>query len=330
MKKRKIVSGITATGRITLGNYIGVIKNLVKLQDDYELYVFVADLHAITLPIESKILKENKKDIMALYVAAGLDPKKVVLFNQSSIMEHAQMGYLLMTQTTMGELNKMTQFKDKSQSIKSSNGTQFIPTGLYIYPTLMAGDILLYNPDYVLVGADQKQHLELTRNIAQRINNKFNTKFNIPNYRESKYGKKIMSLVDPTKKMSKSSSDSKSYISLLDEPNLAKKKIMSAVTDSENKVYLSDSKLGIKNLLIIYSELEDMELEKVEQKFKNHNYKDFKICVANSVEKFLINLQEKYKRNINNIKEIQEIGNKKAQEVARKNLNHLQEKMGLN
>ena len=327
--KKRIVSGITATGKITLGNYLGVIKNLVELQDECDLFVFVADLHAITLPIDPETLKQNKKDIMAIYIASGLDPEKVVLFNQSNVIEHTQMGYLLMTQTTMGELNKMTQFKDKSQSIKSENGTQFIPTGLYIYPTLMAADILLYNPDDVFVGADQKQHLELTRNIAQRINKKFKTNFKIPNYKYSKNSKKIMSLTEPNKKMSKSSQDPRSYISLLDDPQIAKKKIMSAVTDSENKVYISNDKPGIKNLLVIYSELENLSLKDTENKFKNHNYKELKMDVANSVERFLIKLQKKYSDVIANIDSIEKIGSKKAKYFAQTTLKELEEKMGL-
>ncbi len=327
--KKRLVSGITATGSLTLGNYLGAIKNFVKLQDEYEMFIFVADLHALTTPIDPKKLKENKKEIMALYLSCGLDPEKVALFNQSDVLAHAQMSWLMTTQTTLGELNRMTQFKDKSTKVKTNNGTETIPTGLLTYPALMAGDILLYNPELVPVGSDQKQHLELTRNLAIKLNNKLNTNFNIPEPYISKEGSKIMSLIDPDKKMSKSSENPKSNILLLDDPEVAANKIRKAVTDSENKVYISDDKAGVKNLLTIYAGIKGISLSEAEAKFKDSDYKEFKDEVAEEVKNLLIEIQTKYKENINRVVNISNIGAQKAKKVADKNLEMLEIKMGL-
>ncbi|WP_334199164.1 tryptophan--tRNA ligase [Mycoplasma struthionis] len=199
-KKQIMISGITATGKLTLANYIGAIKNMVKLQEKYENYVFIADLHAWTLPIEPKELEKNRRDIFALFMACGIDINKTTLFFQSDVIEHGLMNWLILTNTTIGELSRMTQFKDKSSKIKTANGMNTIPTGLLMYPTLMVADILLYNADIIPVGIDQKQHVELTRNLAIRLNNKFKTKFTIPEPYIPEVGAKIMSLVEPTKK----------------------------------------------------------------------------------------------------------------------------------
>ncbi|CAM9153370.1 tryptophan--tRNA ligase [Mycoplasma marinum] len=327
--KKRILSGITATGTLTIGNYLGAIKNFVKLQEEFEMFIFVADLHALTNPIEPKELRKNKKNIMALYIACGLDPEKTTLFNQSDVKEHGHMSWLISSQTTIGELNRMTQFKDKSSKVKSSNGTEMIPTGLLIYPALMAGDILLYNPDLVPVGADQKQHLELTRNIATRINNKFGDTFKIPKPYIAKEGAKIMSLTDPTSKMSKSSPNAKSHILLLDDPELAASKIRKAVTDSENKVYVSPEKPGVTNLLTIYAGFKDITIAEAAEYFKNHNYKDFKDEIAVVVKEFLINIQAKYKDAILNVKEIAEQGALKASQQAIKSSSKLERRLGL-
>ncbi len=328
MNKKKLVSGITATGTLTLGNYIGAIKNFVKLQDKYEMFIFVADLHALTIEIEPKKLKENKKDIMALYIAAGLDPKRTTLFNQSDVEAHGQMGWIMENQTTIGELSRMTQFKDKS-SVKESNGTEKVKTGLLTYPTLMAGDILLYNPDVVPVGIDQKQHLELTRNIASRFNNKYGETFVVPAGYFPKVGAKIMSLTEPTKKMSKSSEQVKSYISLLDEPEVAAKKIMKAVTDSEGKVYISDDKPGITNLITIKASLDDQSPEEVAEEFKDADYGTFKKAVATTVKEFLEELQERFKAIYPQVDQIANEGALKARVVSNLKLNEVKEKLGL-
>lgn len=326
--KKRLVSGITATGTLTIGNYIGAIKNFVKLQDKYELFIFVADLHALTIDIKPDKLRKNKKDIMALYVAAGLDPKKTTLFYQSDIKAHGQMNWIMENQTSIGELSRMTQFKDKSK-VKQENGTEMVRTGLLTYPTLMAGDILLYNPEIVPIGKDQKQHIELTRTIAKRFNNKYGETFEIPKEYFGKVGSKIMSLTEPLKKMSKSSDKIKSYISLLDNPEVAYKKIQKAVTDSEGKVYISENKPGVVNLLTIYSSLKNIELVDAEKYFKDFNYKEFKHEVGVTVKEFLLDLQLKYDKAIKNIKEISSEGAIKARFVANKTLNKVEKKLGL-
>ena len=327
--KKRIVSGITATGKITIGNYIGAIKNFVKLQDQYEMFIFVADLHALTNQIDSKLLQKNKKDVMALYLACGLDPNKTTLFFQSDLKEHAYMSWILENQTTIGEISRMTQFKDKAK-IKEKNGTKKIITGLLTYPILMAADILLYNANIVPVGKDQKQHLELTRNIAQRFNNKYGKTFVLPKPFISEEGSKIMSLVEPTKKMSKSSNQEKSFIALLDNPESAYKKIQKAVTDSENKIYISEKKPGIKNLITIYASIKNISLKEAEKKLKNLNYAEFKNEVGIVVKNFLIKIQEKYNKYYDQVDKIAKAGAKKAKLIANQTLKNIKNKLGLN
>lgn len=328
-RKKVLLSGITATGKLTIANYIGAIKNMVNLQEKYDSYIFIADLHALTLPIEPGQLNKNKNDLFALYLACGIDPYKSTLFFQSDVLEHGMMQWLITVNTTIGELSRMTQFKDKSTKIKSPNGMDTIPTGLLMYPTLMVGDILLYNADLIPVGIDQKQHVELTRNIVQRLNNKYKTSFNEPNPYIPNVGSKIMSLVEPTKKMSKSDKNDKASIYLLDDPEAAYKKIMKAVTDSENKIYISNEKPGILNLLTIYSALNNFTLEESEKKFKNKNYGELKISVAESVKSLLINIQSKYKDMLLKINELSKIGAEKATKIAKENLEKLMKGMGL-
>ena len=328
-RKKVLLSGITATGKLTIANYIGAIKNMVNLQEKYDSYIFIADLHALTLPIEPEQLNKNKNDLFALYLACGINPDKSTLFFQSDVLEHGMMEWLITVNTTIGELSRMTQFKDKSTKIKSPNGMDTIPTGLLMYPTLMVGDILLYNANLIPVGIDQKQHVELTRNIVQRLNNKYKTSFNEPNPYIPNVGAKIMSLVDPTKKMSKSDKNDKASIYLLDDPEVAYKKIMKAVTDSENKIYISNEKPGIPNVLTIYSALNDLTLEESENKFKNKNYGELKISVAESVKSLLINIQSKYKDMLLRINELSKIGAEKATKIAKENLEKLMKGMGL-
>ena len=328
-RKKVLLSGITATGKLTIANYIGAIKNMVNLQEKYDSYIFIADLHALTLPIEPEQLNKNKYDLFALYLACGINPNKSTLFFQSDVLEHGMMEWLITVNTTIGELSRMTQFKDKSTKIKSPNGMDTIPTGLLMYPTLMVGDILLYNADLIPVGIDQKQHVELTRNIVQRLNNKYKTTFNEPNPYIPNVGAKIMSLVEPTKKMSKSDKNDKASIYLLDDPEVAYKKIMKAMTDSENKIYISNEKPGILNLLTIYSALNDLTLEESENKFKNKNYGELKISVAESVKSLLINIQSKYKDMLLRINELSKIGAEKATKIAKENLEKLMKGMGL-
>ncbi|WP_345775174.1 tryptophan--tRNA ligase [Mycoplasma sp. ATU-Cv-508] len=246
MSKPRLVTGITATGKITLGNYIGAIKQLIALQDRYELFVFVADLHALTIEIDAKTLVSNRQQIAALYLACGLDPKKVTLFYQSDVPAHTQLAWIMQNIVTVGELSRMTQFKDKGQ--KQANQTTQIRGGLLTYPTLMAADILLYSPKLVPVGSDQVQHLELTAHLAQRFNNKYGHTFEIPEPLLPTVGAKIMSLTDPTKKMSKSDPNPKSFIALLDDPEQAVEKILRSKTDSENKIYVDEQKTRYQKL----------------------------------------------------------------------------------
>lgn len=327
----RLVSGIKPTGDLTLGNYLGAIKKFIKLQNNFESYIFVADLHALTdSQMSAKELKENRRKIIALYLASGLDPQKVNIFYQSAVLEHGFIQWLCLCETTIGELNRMTQFKDKTEKFKQGNNTYKIPSGILAYPTLMAGDILLYNPEIVPVGQDQTQHLELTRNIAERFNSKYKTKFNVPKPLLNEVGTKIMSLQNPDKKMSKSEGSQKATIYLLEDPQSAYNKILKAVTDSENKVYLSDEKKGVKNLLNIYAAINDLSLEEAAEKFRDSNYKEFKEAVAESVKALLENLQSKYNDYLKKVDEIASSGASKAKKLAQKTILELKEKMGLN
>lgn len=328
--KKTIVSGITATGKLTIGNYIGAIKNFIKLQDEYDMYIFVADLHALTTYIDPTKLQENKKNIYALYLACGLDPNKTCIFFQSDVPAHSQLNWITTTLTTMGELSRMTQFKDKSKKlVKQSNGTDMIPTGLFVYPALMAADIILYNPEFVPVGIDQKQHLEMCQKIVTRMNKKYHLSFNVPKPIIPEIGAKIFSLQNPNQKMSKSDCDENNSIFLLDDPEIAYKKIQKAITDSENKIYLSNNKPGIKNLLTIYSSLKNIKLEEAEIYFKNKSYKDLKEEVGNSVKIFLIEIQRKFHEFKKNIDLLAKVGAKKANEIANNNLRKINKAFGL-
>lgn len=218
---KRMLSGIKPTGRLTLGNYIGAIRQFIAYQDEYELFVFVANMHAITIPIDPKILRQNSRDMVALYLAAGLDPNKTTLFLQSDLPQHAELGWILTCHSYMGELQRMTQYKDKT-----AKGETGITAGLFTYPSLMAADILMYDPDFVPVGIDQKQHVELARDLAERFNHRYSDTFVVPQPLVEKVGAKIMSLQNPTKKMSKSEDNPKATIDLLDEPAVARKNLV--------------------------------------------------------------------------------------------------------
>lgn len=327
-QRKRMLSGIKPTGKLTLGNYIGAIKQFISYQDEYELLVFIADLHALTLPIDPKELRENTKNLISIYLACGLDPEKVILFKQSDVHEHAELGYIMTCNSNMGELSRMTQYKDKTAKISNKES---IPTGIFIYPALMAADILLYDPDYVPVGIDQKQHVELTRDLALKFNSHYSETFKLPEPVIAKTGAKIASLSNPTKKMSKSESD-KGTIYLLDDVNISRKKIMSAVTDSDSIVkYDLENKPGISNLLTIASSLSKKSIEEIENDFVGKGYGEFKKYVADIVVDELSLLQQK-------VKEIQEsgiidkvlaAGAEKASYLARKKLNKVYTKIGL-
>ena len=323
---KRVLTGLQPSGELTLGNYIGGIKQLINYQDNYELFVFVPDLHSITVDQNPDLLKERIKKNIALYIACGLDPEKCTLYIQSENLYHANLSWILECNSYMGEMSRMTQFKEKSKSKKN------ISCGLFTYPILMAADILLYDADLVPTGADQKQHVELARNIANRFNSKYGQTFNIPEPMIPEVGARIKDLQDPTKKMSKSSINPKGVIYLLDDEKDIRKKIMSAVTDSENKIYFDEEKKpGISNLLSIYSALSNISTEEAEEKFKNYNYGNFKKDVADVVVNKLNYLRKKYDEIINSdmIDNVLNEGYKKTSAIAGRKYYDVKEKVGL-
>lgn len=325
MKKKRMLTGLQPTGVITLGNYIGAIKQMVKNQDEYDSYLFVADLHSITIPQDKNELANKTRSLIALYLACGIDPKKNTIYIQSENPYHANLSWLLECNTYFGEMSRMHQFKEKSK--KHDNFT----VGLFTYPVLMAADILLYDTDVVPVGVDQKQHVEIARDIAIRFNKKFGDTFVVPEPMISESGTKIMDLVNPTQKMSKSAESDKGVIRLLDDIKVARKKIMSATTDSEMSIhYDPDNKPGISNLINIYVSLTDKTIEEVEKEFIDSNYGTFKKAVADEVEKFLVDIQNKYNKLLDS-KELDIIldeGRDKTIEIAKRKYLEAKEKMG--
>ena len=291
---KRILTGLQPTGVITLGNYIGAIKQMVDMQDDYESFIFIADMHAITINQDPNMLRNNIRSLVALYLACGIDPNKNTIYIQSDNPYIASISWMLECNTYYGELSRMTQFKDKSK--KNVNFT----SGLLTYPILMASDILSMNIDYVPVGIDQKQHVELARDIAIRFNKKYGDIFKVPEPLIRKSGTKIMDLQNPLNKMSKSSENDKGIIKLLDDVNLIRKKIMSATTDSEMSIkYDPDNKPGISNLINIYSSLTNMSIDEIETMFKDSNYGTFKKDVADVVVNKVSEIQNKYNEIIN-------------------------------
>lgn len=322
----RILTGIKPTGQLTLGNYIAVLKNLKQQMDRGECFIFIADLHALTLPIEPEVLKQNSIDLAAFYLAAGLDPKRSALFLQSSVSAHAELNAILQNYLYMGELSRMTQFKDKSSKMKESA----IGLGLFAYPVLMASDIVLYDATIVPVGEDQVQHVELTRDLVNRFNNRYGEILTMPKAELRKVGKRIMSLSDPTVKMSKS--DPKGDIFLKDEPAVIRKKIMSAVTDLGCEVkYDEENKPGISNLIQIYCAMKDISIEEAEKRFIGYRYGDFKKVVADAVIEELEPFQNRYKEIIANKSYIDalESGAEKARKVANATLKRVQKAVGL-
>ncbi|MCS4537186.1 tryptophan--tRNA ligase [Mycoplasma sp. CSL7475-4] len=332
MKKLRLISGIKPTGDLTLGNYIGALKNFVKMQDDYDAYYFVADLHGLTTGgVDPSENIRARKEIVAMYLACGLDPQKSTIFYQSDIYEHAYAQWLMTSEVSLGELSRMTQFKDKAQKLeKQDNGTEKIPVGLLMYPVLMAADILIYNADVVPIGEDQKQHMELTKIIAERLNKRYKTQFKLPKGVIPPVGARIKSLTNPESKMSKSDKSVKGTIYLHDNPDVAYKKIMKAVTDSENKVYIADHKPGVLNLLNIYASLAEITLEEAEQKFKDANYVEFKTAVAQIVKDELIKVQQNYEKAKLHIDQIVAQGAQKAKLICEPIVKDLATKMGFN
>lgn len=323
---KTIFSGIQPSGSVTLGNYIGAMKQFVELQNEYNCYYCIVDQHAITVTQDRLALRKNIRSLAALYLAVGLDPNKATLFIQSEVPAHAQAGWMLQCVAYIGELERMTQFKDKSQ------GKDAVSAGLLTYPPLMAADILLYSADLVPVGEDQKQHLELTRDLAERFNKKYNDIFTIPEVRIPKVGARIMSLADPTKKMSKSDANPKAFITLLDDPKQIEKKIKSAVTDSDGIVkFDKENKPGVSNLLSIYSILNNESIEQIEARYEGKGYGEFKTDVAEVVVNALAPIQAKHKELMESdtLDEILDQGAEKANAVAHKMVKKMENAMGL-
>ena len=322
---KRMLTGLQPTGVITLGNYIGAIKQMVKYQDEYESFLFVADLHAITVPNSNINLKENTRSLIALYLACGIDPKKNTIFVQSQNEYHANLSWILECNTYFGELSRMHQFKEKSK------GKENFTAGLFTYPVLMASDIIIYDADYVPVGIDQKQHVEIARDIAIRFNKKYGDTFIIPEPIISETGTKIMDLIEKKKKMSKSSENQNGVIRLLDEPETIRKKIMRATTDSEMLVkFDEENKPGISNLINIYSSFTGKTVSEVEEQFKDSNYGTFKKAVADVVVSELEKIQIKYNEYINGteIDQILKEGREKTRMYAKAKYDAVKRKIG--
>lgn len=323
---KTIFSGIKPTGTVTLGNYIGAMKHFVNLQDDHDAYYCIVDLHSITVEIDRIELMNNTRTLAALYIASGLDPEKATIFVQSEVKAHAQLGWMLTCLAGMGELERMTQYKDKSQ------GKERIGAGLFVYPTLMAADILLYDAELVPVGEDQKQHIELTRDVAQRFNSRYYETFKLPEPVIAETGARIMSLTTPEKKMSKTDTNPKGYITMLDAPDVIRKKIKSAVTDSEGIVKFDRAnKPGVSNLLEIYSLLANISIADLEVKYDGLNYGVFKADVAEAIVAELEPIQKRYYELVDSeeLDMILDQGRDKADLVASRKLAKVEKAMGL-
>lgn len=323
---KRVFSGVQPTGNIHLGNYLGALRQFVELQEDHQCVYCIVDMHAITLPQDPKILREHILDVAALYLAVGIDPKKSIVFVQSDVPGHAELSWVLTCNAYTGELSRMTQFKDKSKNKESA------PAGLFTYPVLMAADILLYDTDIVPVGNDQKQHIELCRDLAIRVNGKNPDTFVVPDGRFLKAGARIMALDDPTKKMSKSAENIHSRISLLDEPSKIKKSIMKATTDSEGIVrFDTENKPGISNLLNIYSVLSGEAIEDLEKKYEGKGYGDFKKDLVEVTVEALAPIRAKYEeiRNSQELLDVLKDGAQKADAIAQKTMKRVKDSFGL-
>ena len=325
-RRKRALSLIQPTGIPTLGNYLGALRNWVTMQDDFDCAFAVADLHAITVRQEPAKLRRQIMEMYALLLAIGLDPERTMVFVQSQVPAHAQLSWLLSCYTQFGELSRMTQFKDKSQKHADN-----INLGLFAYPALMAADILLYQPDYVPVGADQKQHCELTRNIAERFNGLYGSVFTVPEPYIMKSGARVCSLQDPTKKMSKSDENQNSFISLAADADTILRKFKRAVTDSEAKVYHSPEKPGVSNLMDIYSAVTGRTMEQIQAEFEGKGYGDFKVAVAEAVIEELRPIQQRFDELMKDKGELEtqmKIGAEKASRVADRTLRKVMKKIG--
>lgn len=328
MAKKRALSGIQTSGNLHIGNYIGALKRFVAMQDEYESYYFLADLHAITVPQDPEELRRQIRGVAEVYLASGLDPEKAVIFRQSDVPAHAELGWMLTTISTMGELSRMTQFKDKAGT-SAQDGTG---AGLFAYPSLMAADILLYQPDVVPVGDDQKQHVELTRNLAGRFNQRFGNVFTVPKPLIAKQAARIMGLDDPSKKMSKSAPSELNYISLNDSSDTVRKKVRKAVTDSGDDIKAGADKPAVTNLLTIFSEISDRPVGELEKAYAGKGYGDFKNDLGEALVAFLEPIQKKlaeYERDPAEVDAILARGAEKARPIAERTLAQAKQAMGL-
>ena len=326
-RRRIILSGIQPTGTFTLGNYLGAVKNWRQLQEEYDCYYFVADLHALTVYHDPAARRKASREAFALLLACGLDPTKSLVFIQSHVPAHAQMAWMLSCLSPFGDLSRMTQFKDKS-----AKHPEDINAGLFTYPALMAGDILLYQADYVPVGADQTQHLEFTRNIAARFNHIYGETFRLPEGYFPKTGARVMNLAEPTAKMSKSDENAKATIFILDDEKTILKKFKSAVTDSEAQVAFREGKDGINNLMTIYSAVTGKSMEAIADEFSGKGYGDFKTAVGTVVAEELREIRENYARLLKDAAYLDAAimdGTERASQIAEKTLRKTMRKMGL-
>lgn len=325
MDKKIVYSGIQPSGSLTLGNYIGALSNFGHLQDEYNCLYCIVDNHAITAYQEPKNLRKNTLDVLALYLAAGLDPEKSIIYIQSHVPEHVELMWCLNTITSLGQLQRMTQFKDKAQRTKE------VEAGLLNYPILMAADILLYNASYVPVGEDQRQHIEFTRDLAQRFNSRYSDTFVIPEIMAPKVGARIMSLQDPEKKMSKSDPDPNSYVLILDSEKDTEKKIKRAVTDSLGIIKYSDEQKGLKNLIDIYSVFTKKTPDEIVKEFEGKGYGEFKGAVAEVVNDGMRPIRERFNEIRNDktyLESVYRVGADKARSIAYKTMSKVHRKMG--
>ena len=326
-RKKIILSGIQPTGVFTLGNYIGAVKNWGKMQDEYNCAYFIADLHSLTVRQDPAALRKQSLDAFALLLACGIDPEKSLVFIQSHVPTHAELSWVLSCYTQFSELSRMTQFKDKS-----ARHADNVNAGLFTYPALMAADILLYQADLVPVGDDQRQHLEFTRDIATRFNNLYGSTFKLPEAYIPKAGARVMSLQEPTKKMSKSDENQNAFITILDEPNIIINKFKRAVTDSEKEVCFREGKDGINNLMTIYSVLTGRTMEQIELEFEGKGYGDFKLAVGEVVVEELREVRENFKRYIADkayLEQVYRAGAEKAAAISARTMAKVRKKVGL-
>lgn len=325
--RKRIYSAIQPSGQLTLGNYLGALRNFPKLQNDYDCVYCIANMHSLTVRQDPAELRERIYSLLSLYLACGLDPEKNVLYLQSHVHEHAELAWILNCYTYNGELSRMTQFKDKS-----SKHADNINAGLFTYPVLMAADILLYQSDFVPIGQDQKQHLELSRDIADRFNKLYGQTFVVPAPLISKQGARIMSLQEPSKKMSKSDTNTSNFVLLTEDPEAIMKKFKKAVTDSEAEVrYDEENKPGVSNLINIYGAVTDKSVSDVEKEFEGARYGDFKMAVGQAVIDALTPIREKYEQLMNDkayLNSVLKSGREKASEIASATLYDVYEKVG--